>query len=198
MARFWHDGGWNMKVYDFDDTIYDGDSSMDFLLFEGRRHPAAFLKAYAGAFFPTLRYLCGRGTKEDMKEHFFSLVTAVKDMDRELELFWNVHKSRVKPWYLQQQEPEDVVISASPYFLVKAGCDCIGISHVIATEMDPATGRINGFNCKGNNKPDRFRELFPEEIIQEFYSDSRSDLPMAKMAQTAYLVKGNTVTEWNK
>ena len=78
-----------MNVYDFDDTIYDGDSSLDFLLFEGRRRLMAFIKACVKSVFPTMRYLCKLGTKENMKEHFFSVVRDVQDMDLEIKAFWD-------------------------------------------------------------------------------------------------------------
>lgn len=186
-----------MNVYDFDDTIYDGDSSLDFLLFEGRRRLMAFIKACVKSVFPTMRYLCKLGTKENMKEHFFSVVRDVQDMDLEIKAFWDAHEHKFKTWYLDQQQPDDVVISASPLFLVKAGCDRIGIAHVIATEMDQNTGKITGYNCKGRNKPERFRELYPNETIHAFYSDSRSDQPMVDMAEQGYLVKGDVVEKWD-
>lgn len=187
-----------MNVYDFDDTIYDGDSSLDFLLFEGKRRPMAFIKACLRSVFPTLRYLCKMGTKENVKEKFFSVVADIQDMDEELKDFWDAHEYKFKMWYLRQQQTDDVVISASPYFLVKAGCDRIGICNVIATKMDKLTGRITGYNCKGKNKPERFCELYPNKVIHAFYSDNRSDQPMVEMAEQAYLVKGNVVVGWDE
>ena len=35
-----------------------------------------------------------------------------------------------------------------------------------------------------------------EVDIDEFYSDSRSDAPLARMAKRAYLVKGETLLPW--
>ena len=43
----------------------------------------------------------------------------------------------------------------------------------------------------------RFRERYPDGHVEEFYSDSYSDTPMAELAEHAYLVKGDTLREWN-
>jgi phosphoserine phosphatase len=185
-----------MNVYDFDNTIYRGDSTADFLLFELKRHPLAGAKAIAVTIVPAIAYVLRLGTKEHMKENMFSIVQAVEDMDQELQLFWDVHQKNIKRWYLEQQQEDDVIISASPLFEIKECCDRIGIRHVIATEMDPVTGKMGGFNCKGEQKVPRFREIFPEACIDAFYSDSRSDDPMAKIAQKAYLVRGDEIVPW--
>jgi phosphoserine phosphatase len=185
-----------MNVYDFDNTIYRGDSTADFLLFEIKRHPLAGLKAIAVTIVPALAYVLKLGTKEHMKEKMFSIISAVEDMDAELEIFWDEHQKNIKQWYLQQQKEDDVIISASPYFEIIVGCDRIGIKHVIATDMDSKTGQMSGINCKGTEKVPRFRAIFPDAVVDEFYSDSRSDDPMAKIATKAFLVKGDKRMPW--
>ena len=42
----------------------------------------------------------------------------------------------------------------------------------------------------------RFNEVYPNETIDDFYSDSLSDLPLARMAHKAYLVKNQKVCSW--
>ena len=37
----------------------------------------------------------------------------------------------------------------------------------------------------------RLRENRPEVEIEQFYSDSMNDLPLAKLARSAYMVKGD-------
>ena len=38
--------------------------------------------------------------------------------------------------------------------------------------------------------------MFPNGIIDNFYSDSYSDTPLAKLANKAYIVKKNELKEW--
>ena len=41
----------------------------------------------------------------------------------------------------------------------------------------------------GEEKVKRFYEIYPKEIIDEFYSDSYSDLPLANISKKAFLIK---------
>jgi len=91
---------------------------------------------------------------------------------------------------------DDVIISASPEFFLKPACNMLGIRHLIASPVDAKTGKHRGENCHGKEKVRRFRALFPDASVEEFYSDSYSDTPMAELAEKAYLVKGDTITDW--
>jgi phosphoserine phosphatase len=51
-------------------------------------------------------------------------------------------------------------------------------------------------NCHGEEKVRRYREAFGDAPIDEFYSDSYSDTPLAKLAAKAYLVKGDKRLPW--
>ena len=42
----------------------------------------------------------------------------------------------------------------------------------------------------------RLHETYPDVEIAEFYSDSRSDSPLAELAEHAYLVHGQERTPW--
>ena len=44
----------------------------------------------------------------------------------------------------------------------------------------------------------RFREKFPDARIDEFYSDSHSDDPLAALAGKAVLVRGERLCAWNE
>lgn len=184
-----------MNVYDFDKTIYAGDSSEDFYLFCLRRRPGIWLCAFRQVWGFFL-YALGRLDKTALKERFFSFLPGLKDRGALLEEFWAVHKKKLQPWYLQQKAETDVVISASPDFLLTPICARLGIQPPIATRMDPASGRITGQNCKGQEKVRRFLELHPTEVIDSFYSDSLTDTPLADMAREAMLVQGTALAPW--
>lgn len=186
-----------MKVYDFDDTIYDGDSSKDFLIFEIKRHPGIFALKSVSFLTSTILYILHIKKKETWKASMFSFLKDISDIQKEIDLFWDTHDKKIKSWYLKQQLQDDVIISASPAFLVEAGCCRFGITNVIATRMDVKTGEIVGNNCKGKEKVERFQKKYGNQVrVQEFYSDDESDCPMASMADRAFLVKGEEVFEW--
>ena len=58
------------------------------------------------------------------------------------------------------------------------------------------TGKIHGLNCHDEEKVRRFRLEVPEGHIENFYSDSLSDSPLAKLADRAWLVKKGKLSPW--
>ncbi len=182
-----------MNVYDFDGTVYGGDSSLDLYLFVLPRHPAVILEL-APAVRSLIKYKLGLGTKTEFKQSFFAFLRRIPDIDREVAKFWVRNKRKIKPFYLNMQKPDDLIISASPEFLLAPVC-----RNLIASRVDPKSGIFHGENCRGAEKVRRLRERFGDGIaIGEFYSDSRSDAPLAELAERAFLVKGNKITEWRK
>ena len=187
-----------MNVYDFDNTIFEGDSTVRFFMFSLKRHPKIFGKAPSIIKAYTRFYLLKKGTKTECKQTMYRFLTCIEDIDAELRDFWTVNEERVKPFYLRQHRSDDVIISASPFFLLFPICKKLGIKHLIASEVDPHTGVYTGENCHGEEKVRRFRECFKNAEIESFYSDSYSDSPMAEIADNAFMVKKDRVTPWIK
>ncbi len=187
-----------MNVYDFDKTLYRHDSSTDFVRYLMRKKPALlrFLPRIAGAALG--HYVFHRLTKTQMKARFFSLFAALPEGAAPLaEAFWAEHKDGLAAWYKKQHRPGDLIISASPRFLLEPVCRELGVTRLIASEVDPATGRFDGENCHGAEKLRRFREEYPGEKIENFYSDSHSDAPLAEAAEKAFLVRPQErLTPW--
>lgn len=184
-----------MNVYDFDGTIYNGDSSIDFFLFCLRRRPQ-IVKYLPMQVWGAVLYLLKRISTTRFKEYFFSFLRGLPDVDRELFLFWRGRGGKIMAWYTACRSEEDVVISASPEFLLKPVCEILGIMPPIATLMDSVTGRIEGQNCKGEEKVRRFLEQYPQGGIRRFYSDSLTDAPLAAMAEEAFLIKKGAPSLW--
>lgn len=184
-----------MNVYDFDGTIYDGDSTIDFWLFSLKRHPSVILRFPAQAAAVVL-HKTGRITTVQMKERFLSFVRKIPDISAETELFRRKKMHKIKDWYLAQKRSDDLIISASPEFLVAPFCKNLGNISLVATVADPLSGRISGENCKGDEKVKRFRNKYGNSAIDEFYSDSLSDLPLARTAKKAFIVNGNKIKRW--
>lgn len=184
-----------MHVYDFDKTIYRGDSTTHFYLYCLRKQPSLsrFLPRQGIAF---LRFLFGRIDKTACKQIFYTFLQGVPHIEKRVEDFWRTHKKNIMPWYLQQHQAEDVVISASPQFLLAPICQQLGISHLIASRVHPKTGKYTGLNCYGEEKVKRFHQEFGETAISKFYSDSLSDTPLAKLSEHSFLIRNQAVTPW--
>ena len=184
-----------MNVYDFDNTILRGDSSARFFAYCLRRFPRmwADLPAQAGN---ALLCVLGLREKQAFKQRMFHYLALIGDVDAAVEGFWRVNLRRVKAWYPPRHRPDDVVISASPEFLIRPACRSLGIQCVMGSPVDRHTGRYLGPNCHGREKVNRFLTRFPGGKIDEFFSDSHSDDPLALLAKQAWLVKGERLEKW--
>lgn len=184
-----------MNAYDFDKTIYKNDSSTDFLLFCIRRHPKSLSRVPSIIAGYVKFFILKKGKKEDFKEKAFSIVRYC-NIEKDVDDFWRKNIHKIKEFYLKGQKADDVIISASPRFLLAPVMKELKIKHLICTEVDKNTGKFLSPNCWGEEKVVRFRQEFKDAKVQEFYSDSLSDTPMAKLSDKAVLVKGNKLLPW--
>ena len=184
-----------MNVYDFDGTIYDGDSSIDFFLFCAKRKPIIFLLVPRIIATFALRFVRKANT-ETVKSAFFSFVRMIPDIDFFVSEFWKTHSKKIVGWYLAQRKSDDVIISASPEFLLEKIGDELGV-RVIASRVCKKSGVMSGKNCRGEEKVRRLREEFGTNCtIENFYSDSKSDLPLTRLAQNAWICKRGKIIPW--
>ena len=185
-----------MNVYDFDETILTGDSEDYFF---------AYLFKKPGFFWDQVRYRwyellfkCKLVSKTKAREAEYSLLRKIDDLDGLLADYWDQHERHMKSWYAAVKRPDDVIASATPRFLMEPIVARLGLTGLVATEMDPRTGKIHGEFAAGPYKVDQFRKQFSLDEIDEFYSDAYSDHFLAEYAKRAYVVHGDGErTEWN-
>lgn len=186
-----------MNLYDFDETIYDGDSTRDFVIYCYKHYPRTlcYLPRQLAA---VVAYMAGKIDKTTFKERYFSMFAAVPDIDAAIEDFWDTHDDRIMRYYPRQAHKDDVVISASPEFIVRPLCERLGLTHVIASDVNKHTGHFIGANCYGAEKVRRFIEAgFDPAEVEAVYSDSLSDTPIAELGREAHIVhKNGSVGPW--
>ncbi len=186
-----------MKVYDFDGTIYHGDATMGFYKFALKKHPRLlrfiFLQLW-GCFL----YVIGIYSLDQAKETFHAYLRGLQDAPKLVEAFWDVELCNIQSWYLKQKQPDDVIITASPDFIVRPACKRLGLANVIATKVEPSTGRFQTPNNRGAKKILRFGQVFGQTAIEEFYSDSSADAPMAALAKHSYYVSKGKPVPWSE
>ena len=171
-----------MNVYDFDNTLLKGDSTARFFAFCLRRYPRMWLDAPAQAANGLLFVLRLR-KKQAFKQRMLHFLALIGDVDQAVDDFWRENFPRIKAWYPPRHRADDVVISASPEFLIRPACARLDIRCVMGSPVDKHTGRFLGPNCHGQEKVTRFHARFPGARIEEFYSDSHSDDPLAALAE---------------
>lgn len=184
-----------MDVYDFDGTLCPGDSTRDFLIWCARRYPRVWLTLPRSGVMAIRCYKLHTIDKTQFKGVLYQFLRAVPDIEHEVELFWQARERLIAGPCNPQ--PGDLVISAGPEFLLHDVCARRGLT-LIASPVDPHTGRTLGSNCSNSEKVRRFREAYPDATIDRFFSDSRNDDPLARMARRAYLVDldTGTVSPW--
>ena len=185
-----------MNVYDFDCTIYYTDCTVDFAFWCMKRHP----KLIFTHLFPTIKaYIMtkkGKLPNYKFQRKLFSYLTEVDDFDEQIERYWDKNEGRISAWYLAQKQPDDLIISASPACIIAPIAKRIGFNFV-ATEFDRETG-VFVHNLMYAKEKARyiFDKGFPK--IDNFYSDSLSDTPLALCAEKAYLVtdSASKLNDW--
>jgi len=180
-----------INVYDFDNTIYRGDSSFDFFRHCAVKYPRVLLSALR-ALPGFLAMALGLANKTCVKQCFYRYLKHVPEVEEEVERFWLTHDQNLKRWYFEQKRADDLIISASPEFLLRPLMKRLELTF-LASRVDPKTGCYDGLNCHGEEKVRRLRESRPEVEIAKFYSDSHNDTPLARLAQEAIMVQGDAM-----
>ncbi len=182
-----------MNVYDFDKTIYLRDSSVDFYVYNLKKD-WTILRFFPRQAVAMIRYKLKQIPKTQMKQVFYTYMKTIPNMDERVKGFWEDYRHYINAYYLDQKKTNDVIISASPTFLLQPLIDEWGCN-LIASTVDPKTGHT-GENCWGPEKVRRFSKRYDLNQIDEFYSDSLSDAPLAHHAKKAYLVTGTKIETW--
>lgn len=180
-----------INLFDFDETIYDGDSTVDFFKFIFKKKPITILWVFVMIIYLIL-YGLRIISKTTMKQTFYKVFTFIEINDELVNEFWDTHEKNIKKYYIDREHNDDIVISASPEFLLKPICKRLGVKDMMASKVDPKTGKYDGINCHDVEKVRRLNEKYSNYKVMESYSDSiRSDRPILELGEKAYQVKKN-------
>ena len=185
-----------MNVYDFDGTIYYTDCTIDFGFWCMNRHPKLWFTYFPKAVRAFVQHKRGKIPNYLMQRILFSYLTQVDDFDEQIEKYWDKHEQKISKWYLDQKKPDDLIISASPPCGIGPIAKRLGVNY-IATEFDRTYGVfLNNLMYAKEKARYIIDHGFP--VIDNFYSDSLADTPIALCAEKAYLVtnKATTLNEW--
>ena len=186
-----------MNIYDFDGTLYRGDSTADFVKWCLKRHPRIAATLPRTGVAAVACFGLHAIDKTRFKRALYRFLPLIPDIETELANFWNLHERNIGgPCHPQKG---DLVISASPEFLLRDVCARRGFE-LMASQVDPHTGRTLGPNCSGAEKIARLHAVYPDAVVESFYSDSHNDDPLANLAEQAFMVDipKNTLVPWPK
>lgn len=185
-----------MNVFDFDNTIYDGESFVDLFLMVLKKDPS-LLKNVPDMVSGIVKYKAGTLRLESALDRYAKVfedyVVTVPDIHSLVNEFWDTHMHKIKPFYDQVRSEDDVVISASPHIVIAEVCRRIGINNYVGTDFDLETGKL-GRVCFRENKIDAFNEAYPGAHIDSLYTDSMNDKPLMDISDKVYFVKGQKIS----
>ncbi len=187
-----------MNVFDFDNTIYDGESVLDMFFFYIARNPwlikhlGTVLKAFK-------RYKKGEVSLSEALERYAPLVEKdilkIVDFENDPKVFWDKHIKKIKTLYSDLRSDDDLIITASPDFSMEEICKRLGIKHCLASRVNRETGRIEFANLR-ENKIKAFLEEYGDTEIENFYTDSpENDAVLVERAKHAFKVSGYEVIQ---
>ena len=185
-----------MNVYDFDGTIFPTDCSIDFFIWCMKRHPKLCFTFAPKVVINLIKRKMGKMPEYLMQREFFCYLTLIDDFDEQIERYWDKNEKKIAPWYLKQKRPDDLIISASPECIIGPIANRLGVNFM-ATEFNRKYGVfLNNLMYAQEKARYIFDHGFPK--IDNFYSDSLADTPLALCAEKAYLVKdkAQTVVDW--
>ncbi len=185
-----------MNVYDFDGTIFPSDCSIGFCIWCMNRHPKLWLTFFPKAIRIVVLNKTGKIPEHLKQRKFFSYLTLIDDFDAQIERYWDKNEKKIASWYLAQKRPDDLIISASPSCIIGPIAKRLGVNFM-ATEYDREYGVfLNNLMYAKEKAKYIFDHGFP--LIENFYSDSLADTPLALCAEKAHLVtkKASTVIDW--
>lgn len=184
-----------INLYDFDKTIYNGDSTIDFYFFCLKKNKKIIL-LLPKQFLAFLRYKLRIISKEHMKEVFYSFFKKVDNIDYLVDEFWKISKKKIKKFYLEKDHGNDVIISASPQFLLEPISKDLKVYKLIASKVNNKSGKLLSPNCYGVEKVTRLNKEIKNYCVVNSFSDSLSDEPILKLASNAYIVKGDVIKKY--
>lgn len=185
-----------MNVYDFDNTIYRGESVLHFFFFYIKKTPY-LLKFIPKVFYALFKYKSGKITVEQALADYAPFVEdyfkKIPDIRKDAVEFWDLHMDRIKPFYKELQKEDDVIVTASPECTMEEICKRLGIKYCVGSLINEESGKIERL-CMRSRKVPAFLEAFPDAHIDNFYTDSpKNDAPLIELADHAFQVKGDKI-----
>jgi phosphatidylglycerophosphatase C len=196
----------DIAAFDVDRTLTRRDCVLPFLTrIAGRGRVAVAL----GRCVPLLAAAArDRARRDDVKEALSRLFAgrAAADVERagqefagEIAARWlRDDVARRLAWHVQAGHQVVLVTASFAAYVRPLGAQ-LGVTHVVATELEVVdarlTGRLAGGNCRADEKVRRLAELFGDPPpLTWAYGDSKDDRPLLAVARHGVVVDGSPLT----
>ena len=198
-------------VYDFDKTIYGGETGTNFFKFYFKKFPLKSLVFIILYVEEILFYIFKQIKLKQLKERFFRFLEghSKEEIDKLVTEFWEVEKNKIYNWakdeLAENKKQVDLVVvtSASPKFIIEKFLLDFGYDLVFGTEFvkfdnDRFISKIYGENNKNDEKVKKLKIWAKKQKISfeilKFYSDSIADKPLYDLAkEKVWVNKGEKI-----
>ena len=183
-----------MKVFDFDNTIYDGESMVDFFYFMLEKKPQ--LQKYKPLLDKVLflyqhNLLPMKLVKNLINSHKNDVDFNIDNYKKYIEEFWKVNSKKIRKDILAKISKDDVIMSASVNVLFEPIKKKLKAKNIYTSVVDVEKKEIL-FICYKENKLDKFKEVFKDKVIDELYTDSYADKPLMSISKKVFLIDRKT------
>ena len=195
-----------VALFDFDNTIVQGDSVKRLLQYDIKKHPLHSLRLIKTGFY-YIGYLCHLCSFEKAKETLLYPLTMMSE--KEIEKFFQDH---VQIYYYPQVVEEMKKRYEEGCFVILCTASVetymkyhhLPLHALLGTKME--NGHIIGRNCKNEEKVNRILECLHQHHIEidyddsYGYSDSDDDIPMLSLVKNKkrVLLKSGEIVEFIK
>ena len=193
-------------VYDFDKTIYSGESGTNFFTYYLKKYPLKAILFGLTYLKEVLLYLVKITDLKRLKERFFIFLESHsnEEIEKIVDGFWKEYGKKMYSWTQKELEENKkeadmvIVTSATPLFLLERLIPEMGYDMVFGTEFqwdgkEKIIAEIKGENNKGMEKVRKLNKWAKENDIEyeiiKFYSDSLADKPLYDIADKKYWIK---------
>lgn len=190
-----------INAFDFDNTLYDGESTLDFYFFCVKHHPL-LIKFVFVVLYNLIKYKMCLITEDRLvylaDKYICDFLKGCPDIEELAEKFWDKNVNKIKQSVYSKLSDGDLVISASFGYVLRPLFSRLDKNVVLlCSEADLKNYKILQL-CFRKNKILLFNKYYPSVVINDFYTDSLNDLEFMKLAKNkAYMVKGENICEYD-
>lgn len=180
-----------MQVFDFDNTLYHGESSYDFAKYIISKHKNLlflFPNIFQILFLYKICKIDINGFTSKVEKIVKKSLPYKNEVISLIKDFWLKNAYKLDFDMIAKIHKEDVILTACPDFLIEGMEEALHTNHILCTVTDLDAGRILYLNFK-ENKVNSFFQKYPHAKITNFYTDSYNDQPFMDVAKHVYLVK---------
>ena len=181
-----------MKVFDFDNTIYNGESMVDFFHFVIKKKEK--FKKYEGLVDKLLFLYKHNLLPMKLVKHYINKYSNELDVNvtndkikSTIDEFWKTHKDKIDKEMIKKISKDDVIMTASVDILIDPIKKELKTKNIYTSITDIENKDLK-FICYSENKLKKFQEIYKDKFIDELYTDSYADKPLMSISKKVYMV----------